>query len=99
MRVLTMKWVAFVVPVLMIACWARRCGAADETTALPATACASLQGMTIPAAAIGLPTSGAVVQTAATVAASDRGNTNGEFCKVIGVVKPKKPLHPTWSSR
>ena len=35
---------------------------------LPATGCASLQGMTIPAAAIGLPTAGAEVQTAAMVA-------------------------------
>ena len=63
MRVLTTKLAAFVVPVLMIAGLAARLGAADETTALPAAACASLQGLTIPAASIGLETSGAEVQT------------------------------------
>jgi feruloyl esterase len=51
--------------------------------------CASLQGLAIPAASIGLPTSGGVVNTAALVGAQDKGNNNGEFCKVIGVVKPK----------
>src|SRR5204863_4377886 len=69
-------------------------GAADETTALPGTACASLQGMTIAAPAIGLPTSGAEVQSAAMVAASAQSNTNGEYCKVTGIVKPKNPSSP-----
>jgi len=50
--------------------------------------CASLQGLAIPTSAIGLPTTGAVVQTAAFVAASETGNINGDFCKVTGVVKP-----------
>jgi len=84
-----------VIPVLLTAALAARLGAADETTALPATACASLQGMTIPASAIGLETSGADVQTAVMVAASATGNTNGEFCKVTGVVKPKNPSSPS----
>ena len=77
-----------------MAALAARLGAADETTALPATACASLQGMTIAASAIGLETSGAEVQTAAMVAASATGNTNGEYCKVTGIVKPKNPSSP-----
>jgi hypothetical protein len=50
--------------------------------------CASLQGLTIPASAIGLPTSGAVVQTAVSVGATDAGNANGAFCKVSGLVRP-----------
>jgi feruloyl esterase len=65
-------------------------GAADGTPVkLEASSCASLQGFAISASAIGLPTSGAVVQTALAVGASDAGNTNGDFCKVVGVVKPK----------
>lgn len=65
---------------------------ADEgRTALPADACASLQGFSIPPSAIGLPTGGAVVQTVAPVAASASGNTNGDFCKVTGIVKPVNP--------
>ena len=95
MRLFTITRAAGVVPVLMIAGLAAQLGAADETTALPATACASLQGMTIPAAAIGLETSGAEVQTAAMVAASASGNPNGEYCKVTGIVKPKNPSSPS----
>jgi len=45
----------------------------DAPLHLEATACASLQGLTIPASAIGLPTSGAVVQTAVSVGATDAG--------------------------
>jgi feruloyl esterase len=70
--------------------------AADTgNTALPASACAGLQGFSIPAPAIGLPTSGAVVQTAVTVAASDKGNVNGAFCKVTGIVKAKNARSPS----
>src|SRR5689334_18574477 len=79
---------------LLIAALVAPLGAADETTALPASACASLQGMAIGAAAIGLPTSGAEIQTAAMVAASAANNTNGDFCKVTGIVKPKNPSSP-----
>ena len=95
MRVSTMKRAAGVVPVLLMAGLAARLGAADETTALPPAACASLQGMIIPATAIGLETSGAEVQAAAMVAASASGNPNGEYCKVTGIVKPKNPSSPS----
>ena len=52
--------------------------AVDETVRMDAAACAGLQGFAIPASAFGLPTSGAVVQTA----------TATDFCKVTGIVKP-----------
>ena len=68
--------------------------AQEGVTPLPASACASLQGMSIPASAIGLPTGGATVQTAVAVAASEQGNTNGDFCKVIGIIKPQNPNSP-----
>ena len=81
--------------VVLTAALAAPLGAADETTALPATACASLQGMTIPASAIGLPTSGADVQTAGHGRGRrPAGNPNGDFCKVTGIVKPKNPSSP-----
>ena len=82
------------VPTLMVAALMVPLGAADETTALPGAACSSLQGMTIAAPAIGLPTSGAEVQTAAMVAASTANNANGDYCKVTGIVKPKNPSSP-----
>jgi feruloyl esterase len=70
--------------------------AADDAPArIDASACAGLQGFTIPASAIGLPTSGAVVQTAVAVNASDQGNANGDFCKVVGIVKPQHEGSPS----
>src|SRR3954468_6205250 len=57
-------------------------------TVLVANMCAGLQSYPVPASAIGLPSSGAIVQTAVIVHASDAGNINGDFCKVTGVVKP-----------
>jgi feruloyl esterase len=70
--------------------------AAEETPLrIDAGVCATLQGFTIPASAIGLPTSGAVVQTAAVVNATDAGNSNGSFCKVIGIVKPVNAGSPS----
>jgi feruloyl esterase len=69
-------------------------GGAQDVTRLATADCATLKDFSIPASAIGLPTSGAVVQTAVAVAASDEGNINGDFCKVVGIVKPKNPGSP-----
>jgi feruloyl esterase len=69
-------------------------GHAQDTTRLAAD-CATLKDFSIPDSAIGLPTSGAVVQTAEAVAASDQGNVNGDFCKVVGIVKPKNAGSPS----
>jgi len=69
--------------------------AADETPVrMEAGACAGLKDFSIAASAIGLPTSGAVVQTATSVNGSDQGNVNGDFCKVIGIVKPQRAGSP-----
>ena len=50
----------------------------------PQSGCASLNGFKIPASAIGLPTSGAMVETATLV----RNDPNGEYCAVKGRVEP-----------
>ena len=55
---------------------------------LSAALCATLQNFSVPPSAIGLPTSGAVVQSAVVVKASDEKNVNGDFCKVTGIVRP-----------
>jgi pimeloyl-ACP methyl ester carboxylesterase len=65
--------------------------AQENGSQLKAADCAALQGFAIPASAIGLPTSGATVQSATAVAASEKDNANGEFCKVVGIVKPHNP--------
>ena len=86
---------ATLVPALLIAALIARLAAADETTALPAVACTSLQGMAIAPSSIGLATSGAEVQTAAMVPATAANNPNGDYCKVTGIVKPKNPASPS----
>lgn len=72
------------------------CNGAHENglTGLRISDCGSLQDLEIPASMIGLPTSGAVVQTAEAVTTTAEGNTNGEFCKVIGIIKPVNPESP-----
>jgi feruloyl esterase len=61
---------------------------------LPESSCANLQGFPIPASAIGLPSSGAVVKTATLIPATADKNVNGEFCKVLGTVNPASPTAP-----
>ncbi len=67
------------------------CSSPDKKTLKIFTSCEALLGMDIPASAIGLPTSGAIIQAAVPVEATEEGNVNGKFCKVTGVIKPKDP--------
>lgn len=55
----------------------------------PKAACSALVDSSIAASEIGLPTTGAVVQTASFVAAGDAGNVNGEHCEVKGLIHPQ----------
>ncbi len=66
---------------------------ADPVQLTPET-CAALKGFSIPATGIGLPSSGASVESAAFVAAAEKGNINGDFCKVNGFVKPRNASSP-----
>ncbi|HVH25273.1 MAG TPA: tannase/feruloyl esterase family alpha/beta hydrolase [Vicinamibacterales bacterium] len=75
----------------------------------PRELCSALQNTVIPREAIGLPTGGAVVVAASLVSATEAGNANGEFCKVLGSIHPVDPLAPpirfqinlptTWNNR
>ena len=56
--------------------------------------CSALRGIVIPRDAIGLPTNGGVVVSASLVMAADAGNSNGEFCKVLGSIRPVDPTAP-----
>jgi feruloyl esterase len=67
-------------------------GRAADTA--PQGACAALSNLKIPAAAIGLPTTGATVESAALVGAAAEGNTNGEYCAVKGMIGPVDPKAP-----
>jgi feruloyl esterase len=57
-------------------------------------ACTALQSLKIPAARIGLPTSGAEVRSAKLIAADAADNELGEYCLVKGVIAPVDPTAP-----
>jgi hypothetical protein len=60
-----------------------------------ALSCDQLQGMTVPASLIGLPTSGASVTTAKTIAASGSGVTAvPAYCEVAGKIAPVDSTAP-----
>jgi hypothetical protein len=59
------------------------------------TTCANLAGMTIPASAIGLPTTGGAVLTATVVPAAGSGSALvAEYCRVSGRISPVDPSAP-----
>lgn len=53
-----------------------------------------MAGKSIAAAAIGLPTSGAMVQSATLVGSAATGNPNGEYCEVKGFILPVSAAAP-----
>ncbi|WP_295978474.1 tannase/feruloyl esterase family alpha/beta hydrolase [uncultured Variovorax sp.] len=57
----------------------------------PVVSCADLAGRSLPASLISLPTQGATVTSATPVAASDAGNTLGDYCRVRGTIQPVDP--------
>jgi Tannase and feruloyl esterase len=59
-----------------------------------ATGCVELKGLAIPAAAIGLPTGGAMVSDAAIVPAGTGAAALGEYCRVQGEIAPIDPKAP-----
>ncbi|MEG0002999.1 tannase/feruloyl esterase family alpha/beta hydrolase [Comamonas sp.] len=74
------------------------CGGNGDGGSPPAPlplACADLNGMTIAAADIGLPTTGALVTAAATVAATGSGaGATPEFCRVSASISPVDATAP-----
>jgi Tannase and feruloyl esterase len=56
--------------------------------------CVALNHVKIPATSIGLATNGATVVSATFVTATDGGNANGEFCKVLGGIHAVDPTAP-----
>lgn len=67
---------------------------ASQTVSSGDAQCAALGSLIIPASDIGKPTKGAVIESAALIAKDAPGNKNGEFCKVIGLIKPMDPKAP-----
>jgi hypothetical protein len=77
---------------LLVACSGGSGGSAPIAQGM---ACEQLAGLTVPASQIGLPTSGASVTAARTVAASGTGAAAApEFCQVAGEIAPVDPAAP-----
>lgn len=49
--------------------------------------CTDLAGVLLPAASIGLPTNGALVQTATMISAIATNNLNGDYCRLTGMIR------------
>ncbi|MFC5607832.1 tannase/feruloyl esterase family alpha/beta hydrolase [Variovorax soli] len=60
----------------------------------PKLACADLSGKTIAAADIGLPTGGATITEATSMAAGAAGNLYGDYCRLRGTIAPVNPGSP-----
>ncbi|MCP3712778.1 tannase/feruloyl esterase family alpha/beta hydrolase [Paraburkholderia sp. CNPSo 3274] len=56
--------------------------------------CTDLAGALLPPASIGLPTNGALVQSAAMTPATATGNLNGDFCRLTGVIRAQSAGTP-----
>lgn len=73
--------------------WTSRAAPITQTTAvrvaLTDASCATLVGAAVPPAAIGLPTTGAIVTSAEIV-----DDASGRFCKVLGAIHPIDPKAP-----
>src|SRR6195952_776169 len=56
--------------------------------------CAELEGQSVPASVIGLPTRGAIITDASFVAAAAPRNRNGDYCRLVGVIKAQLDTTP-----
>ncbi|MEX3844232.1 tannase/feruloyl esterase family alpha/beta hydrolase [Paraburkholderia sp. BR10882] len=66
---------------------------AQHTPSLPLH-CTDLAGALLPPTSIGLPTNGALVQSAAMISATATGNLNGDFCRLTGVIRARSAGTP-----
>jgi hypothetical protein len=74
---------AFVFLLMALSCVADGASAADR-----AQDCSKIQGLQIPASAVGLPTNGASVVSAELVTGLDAGGPRFEYCRILGAISP-----------
>lgn len=101
MKICTIKsvWVAWTSAAILLGTGLAACGGGSDGGAAPTPlvtkSCADLNGMTIPAASIGLPTTGATVTATSVVPAAGTGTAAvGEYCKVLASINPVDSTAP-----
>lgn len=67
---------------------------ADTAPQDMAAQCSRMETLSIPASKISLATNGAKVESSVLVKTTDLGNQNGEYCRIVGRIKPVDPLAP-----
>jgi hypothetical protein len=70
-------------------------GCAAQAPQDPTSACQGLVGTSLSASAFSLPTNGAVLTAATLVKATEANNRNGEYCKLLGHIKPVNAGSPS----
>ena len=90
-------------PSLILVALLASCGGGGDDNSSPggtlqlqgaSAGCSALSGKTLTAAEIGLPTTGATIDSAALVASTATGNTEGEYCRVMGSINHVDPAAP-----
>src|SRR5678815_6199535 len=92
-----------IAPALILVALLASCGGGDDNSSPGGTlqlqgasaGCSALSGKTLTAAEIGLPTTGATIDSAALVASTATGNTEGEYCRVMGSINHVDPVSYT----
>jgi len=94
LRSLSARRIAFVAFATLGACCALAASGAASAASYVAKHCAELEGRSIPAPVIGLPTRGALIWSASVVKAAAPGNRNGEYCRIVGSIRAVQDTTP-----
>jgi len=94
LRSLSARRIAFAALATLGACCALAASGAASAASYVAKHCAELEGRSIPAPVIGLPTRGALIWSASVVKAAAPGNRNGEYCRIVGSIRAVQDTTP-----
>ncbi|MEM5400205.1 tannase/feruloyl esterase family alpha/beta hydrolase [Paraburkholderia unamae] len=89
----SLKAMAIAIAIATLTLIASGAAFAQHTPSLPLH-CTDLAGALLPPASVGLPTNGALVQSAAMISATATGNLNGDFCRLTGVIRAQSAGTP-----
>ena len=94
LRSFSARRITFAALATLGACCALAASGAASAASYVAKHCAELEGRSIPAPVIGLPTRGALIWSASVVKAAAPGNRNGEYCRIVGSIRAVQDTTP-----